>query len=321
MNNYPYANGTIKSIENAILDRNKLFKLATLDKKLFVKTLTEMDYGTDATDLESMISSELMKVKELIVSLTPSPDNTFLLFITNDAQNIKVLYKTKYFGDHGLDYSRLLVNTGSIDCEALEKAILLDDMSMLSKSETKLITEIANQVKDLDNARLLSATIDNTIFQVALKKAKGSKCFVTYFKSLIDFTNVITLIRSRNLGWEENKFKEMFINGGTIKETVFLESYHLKRDQKGIETLLRNFREYYQENITKILKDYFDKNNLNRLETQMDGLLIKIMAEYKNDAFDVGPMLYYYLEKNAEAKNIRTLYASQNIELSDLLAI
>ena len=321
MNNYPYANGTIKSIENAILDRNKLYKLANLDKNQFVKSLVEMDYGTDATNLETLISSEMMRVKELITSLTPNLDNVFLLFIMNDAQNIKVLYKVKYFGSQGIDHSQLLVTTGSIDCQALEKAILLDDFSMLSKSAAKLLKEIATQVKDLTNARLLSATIDNTIYQYALKKAKTNKCFETYFKSLIDFTNVITLIRSRNLGWEENKFIEMFIDGGTIKKDFFSNNYHLENDQKGFETLLRNFRDYYQENLTKILKDYFDKKNLNRLETKMDDLLIKIMSEYKNDAFDVGPMLFYYLEKNAEAKNIRMLYASQNIELSDLLAI
>ncbi len=321
MNNYPYANGSIKSIENGILSRNKVYKLANVDKKEFVKTLFEMDYGTDPTNLETLISSEMMRTKELINSLTPDPLNIFLFFIVNDAQNIKVLYKSKVFGVSSNNIDNLLVDTGSINKNSLKKAIIYDDFSGLTKDESKLINMVKENISGIDNARLLSSKIDNTIYKFALKKSLLNSCLETYFKSLIDFTNIITLIRSRNLSWKQDKFLEMYLDGGTIKKDFFKENYEIEQNKKGEEKLLKNFVPYYNGKITEILSDYFQNKNLNRLETKFDSLLIEVMNKFKNDAFSVGPMLFYYLEKSAEAKNIRMLYASQNVDINDLLAI
>lgn len=40
--NYPYANGTIKALEEKVLDRNKLFVLNKYEKNEFVKVLLAM---------------------------------------------------------------------------------------------------------------------------------------------------------------------------------------------------------------------------------------------------------------------------------------
>jgi vacuolar-type H+-ATPase subunit C/Vma6 len=43
------------------------------------------------------------------------------------------------------------------------------------------------------------------------------------------------------------------------------------------------------------------------------------MSEYKNDAFGIGIIMYYYLKKLAEAKNIRYIYANQEVDIDNLL--
>ena len=43
------------------------------------------------------------------------------------------------------------------------------------------------------------------------------------------------------------------------------------------------------------------------------------MKEERNESFSIGPIIYYYLQKISEAKNIRMIYASTYFNPSDLL--
>ncbi|HNZ50772.1 MAG TPA: hypothetical protein PKG91_04655, partial [Bacilli bacterium] len=74
-----------------------------------------------------------------------------------------------------------------------------------------------------------------------------------------------------------------------------------------------------QEKITKALKAYFERPHLNQIEKQLDLLVLELMQEEKNESFTIGPMIYYYLQKVAEAKNIRLLYSSVYFDPNDLL--
>ena len=44
-----------------------------------------------------------------------------------------------------------------------------------------------------------------------------------------------------------------------------------------------------------------------------------MMKVYRDDAFDIGPMIYYYLLKQAEAKNIRLIYGTTELGLGELI--
>lgn len=67
------------------------------------------------------------------------------------------------------------------------------------------------------------------------------------------------------------------------------------------------------------MKNYEENKNINVFERQIDNYLLLFMSEYRNDSFDIGPIIYYYLKKEAEAKNIRHIYAFGNVSMSDLL--
>jgi len=67
------------------------------------------------------------------------------------------------------------------------------------------------------------------------------------------------------------------------------------------------------------LKLYFENGELDALERFFDNFLLEAMKAYRHDAFGIGPMFYYYLVKEAEAKNIKFIYASKDPDLSDLI--
>jgi V/A-type H+-transporting ATPase subunit C len=130
----------------------------------------------------------------------------------------------------------------------------------------------------------------------------------------VDFANVITLVRSRVLRWDLATFTTMVLHGGQIPMDVFEKAYPLEGD-----LFAKTFQDFYGERISKILKKYGEHHSLDRLERALDAFLLEIISQYQNDAFQIGPILYYFLKKSAEAKNIRLIYADENTSISDLL--
>lgn len=304
---YPYANGTIKALETKIQDRNKLLVLSKYDKAEFVKVLLAMNYGGEGSNVEEIINNELTKVKNIIDELSPSKEDTDLFYLTTDAQNIKVLYKIKKFN---LDKFELLSNGGSIFKENLVDAIINNNYENLTKQEKKLIQSLDVVTSKINNPKNLSATIDNEIYKFALKKT-SNKVLKKYFKVKIDVTNLLSLLRAENLNWKLESYFDMFIDGGSISKDVFESIY-----KKDITTKAKLLSEYYDEKISKLLN-----NNLsfNRLEIIFDRFILEYMEIDKHEPLDIGPMIYYYLLKQAEAQNIRILYSADKVELKDLI--
>lgn len=303
--NYPYANGTIKAIESKTLDRNKLFVLSKYEKKDFVKYLQALNYGGNQDNVEGLIEEELLKFKSLINSITPEKRETDLFFLVNDAQNLKIIYKAKLYDISKLS---LLKNNASIDTNILIEAICNNNYEGVNKDTKRLIDVINKKTEGLIDAKKISCIIDNEVYQYALKTSKNS--FIRKYLTLrIDITNVKSLIRAKNLKWSLDDYLNMFISGGTIERELFENIFDSEK-----EVIVRSLQKYYKEKISNILS----KEN-NELEINFERLVIEEMSLYKDDPFNIGPIIYYYLLKQAEALNIRILYSKSKVELSDLI--
>lgn len=313
--NYPYAIGNIKAIESRIFDKGKFSKLIRVEKNDFFKTLKELGYAPsiNSDNLEDYIQYELVALKQYFDEISPNKRFTDLFFMANDATNIKIMFKKRIFGMEQID---IYTHTGSIQPELLEKAIMSQDYSLLSKELQTLLLGIEKQIEGLSNARIISSKIDNAIYdfifnQIGFSQAKALRC---YFQGAIDTTNVMSWLRCRLLEWDMNELETMFIDHGLIPKAVFLESFTMNK-----EVSPRAFMEYYDEKIMKALKTYFEKPDLNKIERLLDLLVLELIKEERNESFSIGPIIYYYLQKISEAKNIRMIYASAYFNPSDLL--
>ena len=86
------------------------------------------------------------------------------------------------------------------------------------------------------------------------------------------------------------------------------------------EGLAKHFiKKDYGEKISKCLKAYTEDLDLSKLEKSLDELKLVVMKDFSLQFSTVGPLVYYYLEKQAEAKNIRMIYSNHNTDVSDLL--
>jgi V/A-type H+-transporting ATPase subunit C len=310
---YPYANGQIKAIENNILDRSQYLKLMKTEKDQFLKTLVDMGYSTYSDQLEEMINRELKRTKQYLDEISPEKRYTDLFFFASDALNIKVFYKMKVFGITHFD---IYQDTGTLPKDDLKKAILEGDFTGFSKDYQALFSKINDRIKDETNPRIVSARIDDAIYGFIMERLRFSqaKALKTYFESSADFSNLLTLVRSRRLNWEYGEFTEMFLHQGIIPISVFASAY-----QASPEAMIRLFRDYYNEKLSQGLKQYSETKDLGRLERHFDKLTLELMKEYRHDSFGIGPIIYYYLKKQAEAKNLRLLYSDYETDIIDLL--
>lgn len=310
--NYPYANGVLSAIDGKILDKINYAKLIKTGKVDFVKTLNDLGYGITDKTLEETIAYELNDAKKNIDQLSPEKEYTNLFFFANDALNIKAMYKKKIF-DSPID---VYTDNGTICKKSLEEAIYNNNFTLVSLEHKNLLVGIEEMIKKIDNPRLISAIIDNFIFDYTFKKLKSAsgRTLKKYFRAYIDATNVISFVRVRALKWRFLNFKEMFLNNGSIDIEIFEKIFEGNND-----LLSKSFGYYYDGIFNKYLREYFDKKNLNFLEKSVDRMLIEIMKPHKFDSFKIGPMVYYYLKKSAEAKNIRAIYANENLDISELI--
>lgn len=305
--NYPYANGTIKALETKVLEKNKLLVLAKYDKTEFVKVLLGMNYGSEGTTLEEVIDEENLKVRKLIDSISPSIEDTNLFYLVNDAQNLKLVYKIKKYD---LDRFDLVSNKGTIAKDDLVNAVVNEDYHSLTKSQKELINLLNKKTDAVSNPKLLSAMIDNTIYSYALRKTKNS-ILKKYLTMKIDVTNVISMLRAKNLNWDFDEYECMILDDGTIAKNILKDVYSLEKDERN-----KKLEVYYDGQLTKTLNEI---GKLADTEITFDRFILMEMAKYKDDPFTIGPMIYYYLLKLAEAQNIRLLYGSKNIELKNLI--
>ncbi len=313
--NYPYAVGNIKAVESRIFDKSKFAKLIRVEKTDFLKTLKELGYASslNTDNLEDMINHELVALKQYFDEISPNKKLTDLFFMANDATNIKIMFKKRLFSVEQFD---AYTSTGSIDVEVLEKAIFHQDYSLLSKDVQLFMIDLEKQIGHLTNARFISNIIDQAIYDYIFVQMKFTQASAlkSYFQAVIDTTNVMSWLRCRLLDWDVSEFSSMFINHGLIAHQLFLDGFSMSK-----ELAPRVFMDFYKEKIMKALKAYFDRPRLNQMEKQLDLLILDIMREERNDSFSIGPIIYYYLQKVSEAKNIRLIYSSTYFDPNDLL--
>ena len=305
--NYPYANGIISVIENKVLDRNKLYVLSKYEKKEFIKVLLAMNYGGSGETLEDLIASENNRVKDLLKEISPKKEDTNLFYLVNDAQNIKILYKIKVYN---LDKYDLLSENGTMDLEILSQAIIDNNFTNAPKRLKELVTKINSHLTDDINPKNLSSLIDNSIYSYAIK-ATNNHILKKYLTYRIDFNNVISMLRSKNLNWNKSEYFKMFLDNGSISKNVLENVYE---DSK--EELIKCLEVFYDGKISKVLKKI---TSLDECQLEFERLMLELMKEYKNEPLNIGPVIYYYLLKQAEAQNIRILYSLDKVDIKDLL--
>ena len=158
------------------------------------------------------------------------------------------------------------------------------------------------KVKDLS---LLVYQGGNVDLETIEKAANGDEDAASGLTAeMNDLLNLKNFYRSKRLRLGKEEFREGFISGGKLKETLFSEGYETPDEDfaKQIEKVAPEFLK-----ITKVLSE----GKIAEAEAMADNMQLKIFKDDRNDMFSVAPIAGFYLAKLTEIKSVKLILAAK----------
>lgn len=299
----------IRVLETKLLDKTKLERIIDSSSgEEALKILGETEYSNvmgnvkRIEDYEEILSSELKRVYKLLYEISPIKSVVDVMSIKYDYHNIKVLIKEKILNK---DFSNMLVPVGKVDISKLKNAIDNDYYRDLNSVMRKYIEEVFKDYENTKDPQRIDIILDKGMFEelLVLDKEIEDKFLHKYITTLIDTTNLKTLLRVKKQGKGREFFSEVLILGGTIdKDKLFAL---LNDSAENISSKL-SYTDYSE--ILKSGIEAYVKNGSSALfEKLSEDYIMKLMKNAKYVSFGIEPILAYVYAKETEIKLLRII--------------
>lgn len=322
---FPFASVIIKAKEFKILGNDKIGRLlASEDAREAASLLAEWGYGGGESEsllqYEALISRELRETYALVRAITPDTQATDLFFLRYDYHNVKVLVKLRETG--AAMQEKDLSDAGLFAPSILLRAVQEKKYASLTDEMKRTLAELDKTFAITRDISLADIALDRAYAREAHARIRGKGGFIQkYFALLVDFENILTLLRAREMDLSKDLFVYALLEGGNMSAAALKSAWELpvedlkcalaKGDAAG--------------SVGAALGVYFASGNLQPLEKVRDDSLLKIAGDAKNDLFSAAPVVYYLLRKEREAKAVKMamtakVFGMQADEVQSILA-
>ncbi len=323
---YTYAVGRIRALEARLLNKSQFESLvAARDAKEALRTLSDTDYGPflselkGVRDFEVALNEELKNTLRIISHLSWDRELTDIFRLRYDFHNLKVLLKIKYLGNQLPNANHLpLMDVGLIKAAKLRKIVEGDDYRGLPR-ELRTAAEKAIKVfEETHDARQIDIILDKKMFALFSQRTRdnGHPFLREYFRMHLDLINVKNFLRVKELRLGKSFFKEAFLEGGSLGESLFLKSYGES---------INNFASALSPTLYGVLvsagiKYRQENRSWSELERLADNYLLSYLRRAKYVVFGLEPLIAYLLARENEIKILRIIMVGKLNGLSaDLL--
>ncbi len=315
---YPYAVSRVKANESSFVNLttwNRMYE-GSLDDCYHL--LSDINYGHEAKDknnIDELTQASVNSARELINEITPNSGLTNLFLYKVDGHNIKALLKGLIQHE---DVESILLPGGTITIDQLNEAFENDNYENFPPIIQKAVDDF-----DPDQSALqISASIDNSVYKQIIsdlrEKHNKNDLVEHYFLTKIDLTNILTVLRAYNLGWDRNQTRDLMVPGGNLRVSDLLDALDKNKEQL-IEALAQG---EFKSEISSSLSNFFETENFFKTEIDFSNIAFNIIHESYTDSFGIGPIINYLLVKEHEAELLRVLFAykrsNKQISLSEL---
>lgn len=309
---YPYAAAAVKASENKIISYDRLLKIAesaTANDSL--RALLETSYGgsdiSDPRQFEELIQKELERTHKFIYSIAPDISILNVFLIRNDYHNIKVLLKLEAKNEPLRE--ELLKNNGTVPKKTLIAAVSEKKYDNLTPQMAETLKELNRQLSLNDDISLIGLNLDSSYgleLSERLKKLKSP--FVReYMNVYADYTNLLSLIRIRNMDQDLSALKKVLLPFGIMDIKTFLFAFDTP-----IDSLVTLFcRGIYEKRFSAAFDEFRKNGSLYAFEKSRDEFLLEIIRKYRNDYTSCALFLSYLISKEREAENIRVIMSGK----------
>ena len=303
---YLFAVGRVKAKEEEIIDSQTWQRLIDADTDEAFRILKERGYGDsgDIDSAEALIASEMTKTAGFIAEISPEPAFTDLFLFKIDGYNLKLILKGIVTRKEVAPY---LHEGGSIPLDILQKAVENDAFDTLPNAFVRAIKTLETET----DARKISTVVDQAVFDAILdvlsEKKHKNALLSRYFKTVIDDTNSLTVIRGSAVGYDEKAVSALLIDGGSLERQKLLAAVS-EGDDNGASALADAAAD---DNVKKALGRYAEHHNIGILEQALEQNTLAIISSERGDVFGLGPIINYWLLKEREGKMLRMLFAAK----------
>ena len=323
-NKYLYAGARIRTLENALVGRERLERLLACDSvDDCAALLDEWGYGivrnpeTGAFDREATLTARLSDGYREVLSSSDGAAFAKIWLLPYDCNNIKSAIKCLR---RGLDCDRMLIRLcGGIPTETVRKAVEKREFGLLPEPFATAARDACGQLERTGDPRVVDSVLDRACYagMLALAKESGIALAEKAVVRRIDLTNVMIALRVSRMGGEVGlrlrTLGEFFLSGGSIAEAD-LAAW----SAAGEETLLSRL---YHTDCERFAKRAAETDRtMAALERVADDELMEVAREAKLVPFGAEILVGYLIGREYEVKNLRILLAGKSVGLgSDAL--
>lgn len=304
---------TVRVLEKRLLNKSRLERMIeaeTPDEVL--KLLGETEYSQSMTDIknsreyEKILKKETERVFSLIRKMSNDSEIVDILSLKYDYHNLKILLKGKLTGK---DFSMLLMDAGTVKSGKLKAQFDAENYGDLPEEFSKAANEVEKDFDENKNPQRIDIIVDKYYYFHLLKIAEkiNVKILKDYVESLIDFQNIITLLRVKKQN-KDFKFLENVIHeGGKISKDKIVSSLN-----DSVESIANKFRKEKIGNyLVKGAEIFNEEGRLSELEKISDNYLLELNKESKYTVFGPEPLFAYLIAKEREMNAIRMIMVSK----------
>lgn len=277
---------------------------------------SSFDFSTVEKDgnYESVLRSELTALYQLAYQLTPDARIVDLLCAKYDYHNLKLAVKSRHTAS---DMDDLSLSFSKIPPETV-KALLTDPKAGMNVCPDALIQaakDAAELFAENPDPQALDIFVDLAQYSYMsnLSKEIGNEMIQNYVESAIDFYNVKTLMRVKNMEKGPRFLAKALANNGSIQAQDFVSRYDRNVDAIGDSLYYKNFG----ASVSASLEDYEKAGNFAALEKAADNYLLDIVKQAKYITFGPETIFAYVVAKENEIKQVRILLTCKFNRISD----
>ena len=304
---------TVRVFEKRLLTKNKLERMIeSSTPEEVLKLLGETEYSHSMSDIknvnnyEKILKRETERVFSVIKEMSKDREIVDTLSLKYDYHNLKVLLKGKLLGK---DFSELLMDAGTVKADKLKVAFDIKNYDDLPNEFTSTMLEVEKDFEDKKDPQRIDIIADKYYYKHLIRIVKDINVDVmkAYVEGLIDFQNVITLLRVKKQN-RDLKFLETVIHeGGTISKDKIISL--LNDNTEIIANKLK--KEKIGTYLLRGVESFNETGRLSELEKIAENYLMELNRDSKYIVFGPEPLFTYLVAKEREINAIRMIMVSK----------
>lgn len=297
---YAYQSGQIRGLESYLLTKGDYLKLLEMEFEETAQYLEEFGYDIEnISEFNKILNANINETLSLADDLIKEEQFKEIFAVRYDFLNLGLCIKN-HIGDHECEYYLPGGNKNPLDFKrALEASELnrLDDLFQEAAETALLRYEGSNDPSIVDN------TIEFVYMQYVQENIATNYLVEEYWKMRFDFLNLETFMRVKLFNDGNEKFWELFLEGGYLNRRWFKEL--MQDDLEAIPQAIKPtmYGKSLGESVNTIIEEKRFQPFLNR----KDGVLIDELKKAKHSPFGLEVVFAYIMIKLGEISNIRMI--------------